>query len=50
MNRKQRQHIRAIDNGEVYMPRRKSAMPSPKIIPLKNKYRRNKKVNVDDYI
>lgn len=50
MNRKQRQHIRAVANGEVFMPRRKSAMPSPKIIQLKNKYRRNKKVDVDDYI
>ena len=48
MNRKQRQHKRAVANGEVFMPRRKPPMPSPKIIQLKNKYRRKKKVDEED--
>ena len=48
MNRRQRQHKRAVANGEVFMPRRKPAMPSPKIVQLKNKYRRNKKVNWEE--
>lgn len=30
------------------MPRRKPAMPSPKVIQLKNKYRRKKKVDEEE--
>lgn len=48
MNKKQRQYRRAVANGEVYTPKRKPAMPSPKIIQLKTRYRRKKKVDQDD--
>lgn len=48
MNKKQRQHKRAVANGEVYTPPRKPAMPSPKVIELKTRYRRNKKITQDD--
>ena len=48
MNKKQRQHKRAVANGEVYVPPRKPAMPSPKIVELKTRYKRNKKVNTED--
>lgn len=48
MNKKQRQHKRAVANGEVYVPPRKPAMPSPKIVELKTRYRRNKRIEQDD--
>lgn len=35
MNKKQRQHKRAVANGEVYVPPRKPAMPCPKIVELR---------------
>lgn len=44
MTRKQRQHKRAVANGEVYMQKRKPAMPSPKVIQLKTSYKRMKRV------
>jgi hypothetical protein len=49
MNKKQRQHIRAIANGEVYQPLRKPPMPLPKIYQLKNRYRRYKKISEVDF-
>ena len=48
MNRKQRQHRRAVDNGEVYTPPRKPAMPSPKVYRLKTEYKRIKKLRDED--
>lgn len=48
MNRKQRQQRRAIDNGEVYTPPRKPAMPSPKVYRLKTEYKRIKKIRDED--
>lgn len=48
MNRKQREHKRAIANGEVYIASRKPSMPSPKVIELKTRYKRSK-VRVEDY-
>ena len=48
MNKKQRKYRRAVANGEVFTPKRKPAMPSPKIIQLKTRYRRKKKVDQDD--
>lgn len=50
MNKKQRQHKRAVANGEVYVPPRKLSMPSPKIVELKTRYKRNKKVNPEDEV
>ena len=44
MTRKQREHKRAVSNGEVYMPKRKPSMPSPKVIQLKTSYKRMKRV------
>lgn len=49
MNKKQRQHRRAVANGEVFMPRRKPMFPSPKIIQLKTNYKRSKRVTEDMY-
>ena len=48
MNKKQRQHKRAVANGEVYTPPRKPAMPSPKVVELKTRYKREKRVDPDD--
>ncbi len=48
MNKKQRQHKRAVANGEVYVPPRKPAMPCPKIVELKTRYRRNKRIEQED--
>ena len=48
MNKKQRQYRRAVANGEVYTPKRKPAMPSPKIIELKTRYKRVKRVDPDN--
>lgn len=44
MNRKQRQYRRAVANKEIYIPKRKASMPSPKVIPLKHKQKREKEV------
>ncbi|MCR5594209.1 MAG: hypothetical protein K6F79_10745 [Saccharofermentans sp.] len=48
MNKKQRQYRRAVANGEVFTPKRKPAMPSPKVIELKTRYRRVKRVDPDN--
>ena len=48
MNKKQRKHKRAVANGEVYTPPRKPAMPSPKIVELKTRYKREKRVDQDE--
>ena len=48
MNKKQRRHKRAVANGEVYVPPRKPTMPSPKIVELKTRYKRNKRVDHED--
>ena len=49
MNRSQRQYKRAVANGEIYIPPRKPAMPSPKIIQLKNRYKRYRKFSEADF-
>ncbi|SMC64971.1 hypothetical protein SAMN06296952_2127 [Oscillospiraceae bacterium] len=49
MNRKQRQHRRAVANGEVHKASRRPAIPSPKVFRMKTDYKRNKKVSLDDY-
>jgi hypothetical protein len=42
MTRKERYRRRSVANGEVYMPKRKAPIPSPKVIPLKTRYKRSK--------
>lgn len=44
MTRKERQHKRALDNGEVYIAPRKISMPSPKVIQLKHKLKKEKAI------
>ena len=47
MNKKQRQHRRAVANGKVYTPPRKAPMPSPKVYRLKTEYKRIKRFSTD---
>ena len=46
MTKRERQRRRAVANGEVYQPKRKAPMPSPKVIELKTRYRRDKRVDL----
>lgn len=48
MTRKERQRKRAVSTGEVYQPKRKAPMPSPKVIPLKTRYVRRKRITLDE--
>lgn len=49
MNRKQRQYRRAVANGEVPKASRRPTIPSPKVFRMKTDYKRNKKVNPEEY-
>ena len=48
MTRKQRAEKRAVANGEVFTPSCKPSMPSPKVIELKTRYRRCKRVALEE--
>ena len=50
MTRKQREQKRAMANGELFMASRKPAIPAHKVMRMKTEYRRNKRVDVYDYV